>query len=229
MVTESEVCGEVQAVPVDTTKSDCTDRVSDPASWEVQAVPVDTTKSDGIDRISDPASWVPLMNGRLGLPQQMLKNGRRTFLATNGKSRLCEHGQTSSAIASFMSGARQRKNGCTCQNLDGLTASRYAKIPLGWKVPNYFEVLDAIDAPKLELPGGRMARQLPHTADAATVLYMLRCGNVRCAHGNSEAALRAPLSAKNAPKHRKRPCGCKLGACSWRLRRLQNQRGKGLL
>jgi hypothetical protein len=145
-------------------------------------------------------------------------------LAVDGKTRLCEHGETPSAIATYMRDIRPIK-GCTCLNMDGLTAGRFAKAPDGWKTPpvNYFDVLCAAGAPTIVLVGGREARQLPHTA-GDTPLYMLRSGNLRCQHGNSETTLRTSNTGTRVPKH---ACSCRIiGKRSWRQNRLQNQAGK---
>lgn len=172
-----------------------------------------------LERAARPCEWVPLPNGRLGLPVDVSKK-RRVYLATDGKTRLCEHGETASAISQYAAGLRIRPSGsaCTCKNVDALTAGRFAKPPSDWpQAPSYYDVLVAHDAKEVELPGGRMARKLPHTGVGVPV-FMMPCGNLRCAHGNSEATLRA--IAKN-PNGRRRPCGCTLGGRSWRRGRLQ--------
>ena len=173
-----------------------------------------------LERAARPAEWVPLPNGRLGLPVHVTKK-RPVYLATDGRTRLCEHGETASAISQYASGSRARPadSTCKCTNVDGLTAGRrVATPPPDWPtVPSYYEVLVARDAKQVELPGGRLARQLPH-AGSRCPIYMLACGNLRCAHGNSEATLRA--IAKQPEGHR-RACGCTLGGRSWRRGRLQ--------
>jgi len=177
-----------------------------------------------LERAAKPAEWTPLASGRLGLELNVTKK-RRVFVAADGRTRLCEHGLTASAISQYASGARARPVGlgCTCRNVDGLTAGRFQKTPPNWpQVPSYYEVLVARDAKEVELPGGRLARKLPHPV-AGTSAYMLPCGNLRCAHGNSEATLRA--IAKN-PTGRLRPCGCKLGVGSWRRGPLQTLKTK---
>jgi len=173
-----------------------------------------------VERAACPAEWVPLPNGRLGLPlEDASSKKRRVYLATDGKTRLCEHGETASAISQYAAGSRNRPSDsrCSCKNLDGLTAGRFAKPPPDWHPPSYFDVLVARDTKEVELQGGRFARKLPHTGTSVPV-YMLPCGNLRCAHGNSEATLRA--IAKH-PDGRRRPCGCTLGGRSWRCGRLQ--------
>ena len=117
---------------------------------------------------------------------------RKVYLATDGKTRLCEHGETASAISQYAAGSRVRPvdSLCTCKNVDGLTVGRFAKQPPNWPhAPSYYDVLVARNAQEVELPGGRLARKLP-TCDGASAAYMLPCGNIRCAHGNSEATLR---------------------------------------
>ena len=174
-----------------------------------------------VERAACPAEWVPLPNGRLGLPLDDASKKRRVYLATDGKTRLCDHGETPSAISQYAAGSRTRPSGstCTCMNVDGLTMGRFAQPPCDWPpTPSYYSVLVARDAKEVELPGGRLARKLPHTGTSVPV-YMLPCGNLRCAHGNSEATLRA---ITKHPDGRRRPCGCTLnGGRSWRRGRLQ--------
>jgi hypothetical protein len=156
----------------------------------------------------------------LGLPVHASKK-RRVFLATDGKTRLCEHGETASAISQYAAGSRIRPPGsaCTCKNVDGLTAGRFAKPPSDWpQAPSYYNVLVARGAKEVELPGGRLARKLPQRSGASTPVFMLPCGNLRCAHGNSEATLRAIGKRKYG---RRRPCSCTLDGRSWRCGRLQ--------
>ena len=174
-----------------------------------------------VERAACPAEWMPLSNGRLGLPLEDASKKRRVYLATDGKTRLCEHGETPSAISQYAAGSRTRPSGsaCTCMNVDGLTTGRFAQPPCDWPpTPSYYSVLVARDAKEVELPGGRLARKLPHMGTSVPV-YMLPCGNLRCAHGNSEATLRA---ITKHPDGRRRPCGCTLnGGRSWRRGRLQ--------
>ena len=176
-------------------------------------------------RATCPAEWTPLSNGRLGLllPGASKKRAGPVYLSTDGKTRLCEHGETQSAISQYASGARTRPHdsSCTCQNVDGLTAGRFSKPAEGWPAttPTYFEVLEARGAEVVELPGGRRARRLPQKAGGCAVV-MLPCGNLRCVHGNSEATLRK-IAKQPAGCHHRRPCGCVLGGHSWRRGRLQ--------
>ena len=177
----------------------------------------DRSDRDVLERAASPREWRPLPNGRLGLALPCKK--RKVYLATDGKTRLCEHGETASAISQYAAGSRVRPvdSLCTCKNVDGLTVGRFAKQPPNWPhAPSYYDVLVARNAKEVELPGGRLARKLP-TCDGGSAAYMLPCGNIRCAHGNSEATLRT------IAKHRsgcRRPCNCTLGGKSWRRGRL---------
>jgi len=173
-----------------------------------------------VERAARPAEWIPLPNGRLGLLLEDASKRRRVYLAIDGRTRLCEHGETASAISQYAAGSRSRPGGsaCTCENVDGLTASRFAQPPRDWPhAPSYYSVLVARGAKEVELPGGRLARKLPGK-DTGAPVYMLPCGNLRCAHGNSEATLRA---IAKQPGGRRHPCGCTLGGRSWRRGRLQ--------
>ena len=177
------------------------------------------TERDLLARAACPAEWVPLPNGRLGLPVPCKK--RRVFLATDGRTRLCEHGETASAISQYANGSRTRPvdSACSCMNCDGLTAGRFQKPPPDWpNAPSYYDVLVARDAEAIVLPGGREARRLPH-AIGSTEVFMLPSGVLRCRHGNSESTLRS--IEKGGANPRRRPCGCAVGKQSWRRGRLQ--------
>ena len=174
---------------------------------------------DLLTRAACPAEWVPLPNGRLGLAVPCKK--RRVFLAADGRTRLCEHGETASAISQYSNGSRTRPvdSVCSCMNMDGLTAGRFQKAPSNWhNAPPYYDVLVARGAEEIELPGGRAARRLPH-AIGNTEVFMLPSGALRCRHGNSESTLRSVK--KGGAKPRRQPCGCSIGKQSWRRGRLQ--------
>jgi len=171
-----------------------------------------------LERAVCASEWEPLSNGRLGLSIPCAK--RRVYLAVDGRTRLCEHGETASAISQYASGSRVRpaESSCNCKHVDGLTAGRFKKALPEWPgAPPYYNVLVARGAEEAELPGGRVARRLPHTSGASS-MFLLPCGNLRCKHGNSEATLRAVGKASAA---RRRPCDCKLGGRSWRRGRFQ--------
>jgi len=174
---------------------------------------------DILARAACPAEWAPLPNGRLGLAVPCKK--RRVFLAADGHTRLCEHGETASAISQYSNGSRTRPVGsaCSCTNTDGLTAGRFEKAPPNWpNASSYYDVLVARDAEAIELPGGRSARRLPY-AIGVTEVFMLPTGVLRCRHGNSESTLRSIERGGHNP--RRRPCGCMIGRQSWRRGRLQ--------
>ena len=99
---------------------------------------------DILTRAACPAEWVPLPNGRLGLAVPCKK--RRVFLAADGRTRLCEHGETASAISQYSNSSRTRPvdSVCSCMNMDGLTAGRFQKVPPNWhNAPPYYDVLVA--------------------------------------------------------------------------------------
>ena len=172
-----------------------------------------------VTRAACPAEWVPLPNGRLGLALPCKK--RRVYLATDGRTRLCEHGETASAISQYSNGSRTRPvdSACSCMNTDGLTAGRFQKAPPNWhNAPPYYDVLVARGVEEVELPGGRAARRLPY-AIGNTKVFMLPSGALRCRHGNSESTLRSV--EKGSANPRRRPCGCAIGKQSWRRGRLQ--------
>ena len=174
---------------------------------------------DILTRAACPAEWVPLPNGRLGLAVPCKK--RRVFLAADGRTRLCEHGETASAISQYSNGSRTRPvdSACPCMNMDGLTAGRFQKAPPNWhNAPPYYDVLVARGAEEIDLPGGRAARRLPY-AIGNTEVFMLPSGALRCRHGNSESTLRSV--EKGGAKPRRQPCGCSIGKQSWRRGRLQ--------
>ena len=170
---------------------------------------------------ADPCKWVVLQSGRLGLPLPKLKCGKQTYLATDGHTRLCPHGENLQTISQ----RHDRPTGaaCTCENLDGLSIGGKQTTPTGWIDPpvKYYDVLCASDAEQAVLPGGRAARRIPYT-EGPCAMWMLACGGIRCRHGNSQAVLKA--IAKGNTKHKpRRPCGCQVSYRSWRRKRLQTR------
>ena len=67
---------------------------------------------DILTRAACPAEWVPLPNGRLGLAVPCKK--RRVFLAADGRTRLCEHGETASDISQYSNSSRTRPVDSAC-------------------------------------------------------------------------------------------------------------------
>ena len=180
---------------------------------------------DLLERAARPGEWEPLSNGRLGLSMNKESKKRPVYLSTDGKTRLCEHGEAASAISAWAAGSRARPtdNACTCCNADGLTTGRFKQPPAEWPgAPSYYDVLVARDTKEVELPGGRFARKMPKTGDGCDT-FMLPCGALRCKHGNSETTLR--LMAKY-PDARVRKCDCVLGGRAWRRGRLQTRKMK---
>ena len=171
---------------------------------------------------SEPSHWAVLPSGRLGLPLPKRKCGKQTYLSTDGHTRLCEHGENQYSIASWR--GRSNDAACTCLNLDGLTAGRTKKAPVGWTDPpiKYYDVLCASGAEQAELPGGREARRIPHT-EGRRAMWMLACGNIRCRHGNSQAVLRE-IKKGNTQRKIRRICDCEVSRCSWRRNRLQTRK-----
>ena len=174
-------------------------------------------------RAVHPVEWVPLPSGRLGMPLSC--NKRCIYLAADGRTRLCEHGETATTISQYATGSRKRPadSTCTCMNVDGLTAGRFKQAPQGWPgAPSYYDVLVARNMEEVELPGGRVARRMPYKTGACVAL-MLPDGNMRCQHGNSESTLRSIGKPSGKPKAGadRRPCTCRLAGRSWRRGRLQ--------
>ena len=181
-----------------------------------------TSPSSLLERAARPVEWMPLPNGRLGLSLDVSKK-REVYLATDGKTRLCEHGETATAISQYVAGSRARPadSTCTCSNVDGLTAGRFKQTPQGWPgAPSYYDVLVARGTEEAELPGGRVARRLPYKIGACAA-FMLPCGSMRCPHGNSESTLRSNAIGKFKPGTSRRQCDCSLVGRSWRRGRLQ--------
>ena len=185
-----------------------------------------------IDRASHAGNWKVLSNGRLGLPLPLHRTGRQIYLATDGVSRLCLHGEKASRIAMVNTGARKRNGECDCQNLDGLT-TRHRQLPAEWEVPRYYDVLVANGADEVALPRGRAGRRICHNTDTCNMV-MLPCGDIRCVHGNAESTLMshhrhvAPQGIEADPPatktHAKRQyCSCRIGKRGWRRRCFQNR------
>lgn len=71
------------------------------------------------------------------------------------------------------------------------------------------------DTEEVELPGGRMARYIPFSErNGACAAFMLRSGQIRCRHGNSESTLRR-LKREDDPSVKIR-CECDLKDNCWR-------------
>ena len=169
--------------------------------------------------------WVVLPNLRLGLPLTHIKAGRKVYLAADGITRLCEHGQTVAYISKW-----RGKEGaeCPCKNTDGLNLPKgfdaNKDIPQGWTAPEYFDVLVANKTEEITLQGDRKARRIPYTGDTQhAVGYMTASGSIRCEHGNSATTLRAFRSESSGRKFI-RKCNCVPGA--WQKTRLQTRREK---
>ena len=196
-----------------------------------------TNPADGMNETilqvaSKTANWTVLPNSRLGLALPVHRTGRQTYLAADGKSRLCIHGEKKSRIAMMTRGVRKRGL-CNCKNLDGL-ASR-AETPVGWKPPRYFDVLVAIGMEEVHLPGGRVGRHIPYSMSLhGCDLVMLPCGNIRCIHGHSESTLKARhrLLRKgdavdiSARMLKMKICHCNIKEGGWRRCSYQNVKSK---
>jgi len=168
------------------------------------------------------SNWAVLCNGRLGFSLPIHRTGRQIYLATDGKSRLCLHGEKKSRIAMMISGRRARKGClCDCQNLEGLTSRQDTPSLEGWQSPEYYKVLVEMETAEVKLPGGRVGRHIPHTAAVhGCDLVMLPCGNIRCIHGHSESTLRN--RGRVVLKTPRRVCECAIRKSSWRRIAYQN-------
>ena len=173
--------------------------------------------------------WVVLPNLRLGLPLAPLRCGRQIFLATDGFTRLCAHGETHSFIAKWKERPRPAHHVCDCSNTDGLCGGPKAA-PSGWEAPDYYSVLCAIGTDEITLQGKRTARQIPFAGvdgvpdGTASPAYMSASGSVRCAHGITQTTLIAMRTEKN--RRFRRLCNCVPGG--WQKGRLGTRRGKRL-
>ena len=180
-------------------------------------------------KASEPCSWRVLPSGRLGLPLAPLKCGKHTYLSTDGRTRLCMHGENKYMVGKLKlcsprGGERPDDIACTCANLDGLAVGIKLKPLVSWIDPpvRYYDVLCASGAEQMVLPGGREARRLPFTS-GRRAMWMLACGNIRCCHGNSHAVLR-DIQKGHTQRKIRRVCDCEPGRRSWRLNRLQTRK-----
>ena len=172
----------------------------------------------------DPSGWTVLPNGRLGKAMPSRKDGVQVYLAVDGRTRLCKHGESHSFINKWKDCPHERPVGsiCDCRNCDGLTATRRAKAPKDWHAPSYYAVLCALGCEEIEIQGGRKARKIPNT-DSKSAAFMLPSGAIRCRHGNSESTLK---SIQKGNERALRKCDCVTGDRCWRRPRLGTMRCK---
>ena len=162
--------------------------------------------------------WTILPNCRPGM-QIASQKGVNVYLASNGFTRLCRHGETTGTIFKNRSPKapacnRAKFSVCDCMNADGLTSTRRATVPQGWNPPSYYDILVKNDTEEVELPGGRKARHIPYSERNGTcAAFMLPSGQLRCRHGNSESTLRRLKAGDPRIKIR---CDCAVDDVSWR-------------
>ena len=191
--------------------------VDNEGSTEVLGCPLQdlqgvTSPNEGTPR------WSILPNCRPGT-QIASQKGVCVYLATNGYTRLCRHGETTGTIFKHRSPKapvcnRAKFSVCDCMNADGLTSTRRATVPKGWNPPSYYDILVMNDTEEIELPGGRKARRIPYSERyGACEAFMLPSGQLRCRHGNSESTLRRLKSGDPRIKIR---CDCVVDDVCWR-------------
>ena len=162
--------------------------------------------------------WVVLPNQRVARLHHVCK-GRLVFITPDAKL-VCEHGEVSSSICSWLSSeqrARQegveppsRNSVCTCQNTDGLHFTKDMPGPLVSIAPpadTFFGVLAAMNTSAVTVRGHTL-RHVPHTAGKAALFVSEKGGVLCCRHGHSLKTLRMMHAAGKQRKFRGGACDC---------------------
>lgn len=149
----------------------------------------------------------------------ILPDGRKVFVDDAGK-RLCEHGERSSTISTWLLNEKQaqrdgvpptlRTSSCTCQTTEGLNGENLPLPNASEPAPrSVFEHLQSRDTHCLFFKG-REGRQIPFTRGAQTA-YVTFDGRIVCKHGRARLTLQGDAKAirKGGGVHPGHVCGCK--------------------
>ena len=163
--------------------------------------------------------WIMLPNMR-GAKLHHVCNGRKVkvFITTDAKL-VCEHGEVSSSICSWLSTEQRFKSAgmeppprnsvCDCANTDGLHWTKEMPKPLVALDPpadTLFDMLNALDTYKVVVRGHGL-RHVPHTKGTAALFASEKGGLLCCRHGHSLNVLRAIHEGKTK-KFRGGVCNC---------------------
>jgi len=165
--------------------------------------------------------WIVLPNLRVARLHH-LSGDRRVFITTDGKL-VCEHGECSSSICSWLSAEqRARKEGvelpqrnsvCDCENTDGLHWTKaMPQEAVGVLPADSFAGLLATLGTERVTARGRVLRHVPHTS----LFLSEKEGMFCCRHGNSLSVLRLIHSGASR-KFRGGVCKCCVSAPPRRL------------
>ena len=161
--------------------------------------------------------WIVLPNTRVAKLHHLCGE-RKVFITTDGKL-VCEHGEVSSSICSWMS-AEQRAKGagiespprnsaCDCANTDGLHWTKEMPKPLVSLDPpadTLFGILNELGTCRVTVRGHAL-RHVPHTNGTAALFVSEKGGLLCCRHGHSLNVLRA-MHAGKIKKYRGGACDC---------------------
>jgi hypothetical protein len=162
-------------------------------------------------------NWIILPNTRVAKLHHLC--GERKVFITNDRKLVCEHGEVSSSICSWMSTERRadaagtkpspRNSVCDCANTDGLHWTKEMPKPLTDIIPpanTLFGVLNELGTSKV-IVRGHALRHVPHTNGSAALFVSEKGGLLCCRHGNSLNVLRA-MHAGKMKKFRGGICNC---------------------
>ena len=180
--------------------------------------------------------WIVMPNTRLAKVHHVC-NGRKVFITNNGKL-VCEHGEVSSSISSWVSTEQRAKSAgvdppprnstCNCANTDGLHWTKEMPEPLVSIDPpsdTLFGVLNELDTFKVVVRGHDL-RHVPHTNGNAALFVSEKGGVLCCRHGHSLNVLRAMQEGKTI-RFRGGVCGCCVKKPPRRVGLLKQQQQRG--
>ena len=180
--------------------------------------------------------WIVMPNTRVAKLHHVC-NGRKVFITNNGKL-VCEHGEVSSSISSWVSTEQRAKSAgvdppacnstCNCANTDGLHWTKEMPEPLVSIDPpsdTLFGVLNELDTFKVVVLGHDL-RHVPHTNGNAALFVSEKGGVLCCRHGHSLNVLRAMQEGKTI-RFRGGVCGCCVKKPPRRVGLLKQQQQRG--
>ena len=160
--------------------------------------------------------WIVMPNQRVARFHHFCDD-RKVFITPEGKL-VCEHGEVSSSICSWLSSEQRtkqegsspptRKSVCDCQNTDGLHFTKEMPAPLFSLTPpadTLFGMLTALGTHKATIRGHDL-RHVPHTA-GKEARFVSEKGVFCCRHGHSLKTLRM-MQAGEKRNFRGGGCDC---------------------
>ena len=179
------------------------------------------TRDDVLSR-----KMIYMPTGRIARLLRVEPDGRLVMITPEGKI-LCEHGECSSTILSWIGAEKAarskgeepppRKSACDCENTDGLYHSKSKPRPPDEELPPqpdslYSFLSDNLSTHELKV-AGRSMRHVPHTTGKKAMYLTQKGGNFVCKHAHSLVVLRKMRKARSAGttgRFRGGMCDCEL-------------------